>query len=368
MGTDYGPWAPLPTTEITRLFQQSSLRWWVSGGVALELHLGHSWRDHEDADISILRRDAALLVDVLDGWDLYLAAAGVLTPWAGSQLSADRSENNIWCRPDTTSPWVLDVVISDGDDTEWIYRRDPTIRRPWREAVLCTSSGTPYLAPEIQLLFKSKNARPKDNVDAGEAIPRLDPLRRAWLGSRLPADHEWQQLAQGSGSMVELRQMRIDDVELLAAWDHDADVAAALGGPGAKWYDWPTELAREVAWRELLIAEENGRPVGFVQLTDAREEESHYWGDDVSGDVWAIDIWLGSPTDRGRGLGSQLMRLACERCFDRHGAKSVLVDPKTTNQRAITFYRKLGFRPVSERYLDGEDSFVMRLDHPVAPD
>jgi aminoglycoside 6'-N-acetyltransferase len=67
--------------------------------------------------------------------------------------------------------------------------------------------------------------------------------------------------------------MRADDVEHLERWDEDPDVAASGGGD-----DWPFELSRgEFAWRESLIAEENGRPVGFVQLIDAREEESHYW-------------------------------------------------------------------------------------------
>lgn len=69
--------------------------------------------------------------------------------------------------------------------------------------------------------------------------------------------------------MIELRPMRFDDVGLLVGWDDDPDVAAALGGRGSDWYDWSIELARDVLWRELLIAEEDGRPVGFVQLVDA---------------------------------------------------------------------------------------------------
>ena len=100
--------------------------------------------------------------------------------------------------------------------------------------------------------------------------------------------------------------MTIDDVGLLVRWDDDADVAAAIGGRSADWYDWPAELVRDVSWRELLIAEEDGRPIGFVQLTDAGEEESHYWGD-VEPGTWSLDIWIGSPEDRGRRLGAEMM-------------------------------------------------------------
>jgi aminoglycoside 6'-N-acetyltransferase len=111
----------------------------------------------------------------------------------------------------------------------------------------------------------------------------------------------------------------------------------------------------------LLIAEEDGRPIGFVQLTDAHEEESHYWGE-VEAGTWTVDIWIGSPQDRGRGLGTQVMRRAVSRNIELHGAGSILIDPRVTNRRAIAFYEQLGFEPVGERtFDDGDVCLVMRL-------
>jgi aminoglycoside 6'-N-acetyltransferase len=154
--------------------------------------------------------------------------------------------------------------------------------------------------------------------------------------------------------------MTIDDVAWLVRWDDDPDVAAAIGGRSADWYDWPAELARDVPWRELLIAEEDGRPIGFLQLADAREEESHYWGDIEPG-TWALDIWIGSPDDRGRGLGAEAMALALDRVFDRHGADTVVIDPLVTNRRAIAFYERLGFERVGVREFGDDACLVMRL-------
>jgi aminoglycoside 6'-N-acetyltransferase len=154
--------------------------------------------------------------------------------------------------------------------------------------------------------------------------------------------------------------MSIDDVALLVRWDDDPDVAAAIGGRGADWYDWPVELIRDAPWRELLIAEENGRPIGFLQLTDAGAEESHYWGD-VEAGTWALDIWIGSPDDRGRGLGGEAMKLALERVFDHHGAEMVVIDPAVDNRRAIEFYERLGFERVGVREFDDDECLVMRL-------
>ena len=154
--------------------------------------------------------------------------------------------------------------------------------------------------------------------------------------------------------------MGVDDVALLVRWDSDPDVAAALGGRSADWYDWPAELERDVPWRELLIAEEEGRPIGFIQLTDGAEEESHYWGDVAPG-TWALDIWIGSPDDRGRGLGTEVMHAALRRIFDHHGADMVVIDPLVDNRRAIAFYGRLGFERVGIREFGGDECQVMRL-------
>ena len=159
--------------------------------MALELHTGRSWRDHADTDVGIIRSDVVEIRSVLDGWDIHVAAAGRLAPWDGGDLHAADHENNLWCRRSPTGPWRLDVTVGDGDESTWIYRRDPTIRLPWSEAVLRTAAGIPYLAPQVQLLFKSRHLRPKDDRDAGEVIPALDDGAREWLAGRLPAEHPW---------------------------------------------------------------------------------------------------------------------------------------------------------------------------------
>jgi hypothetical protein len=191
---DLGSWDPLGVGEATRLFAGAPFRWWVTGGHALELHLGTSWRRHADLDIGIRRSDAVLLHGWLAGWDLQIGADGRLTPWQGEPLSASRNQNNIWCRPVQTDDWQLDVVVGAGTDERWIYRRDEAIARPWDDALLQTADGVPYLAPELQLLFKSKGLRPKDHVDARHVIPRLDPARRRSLVALLPRTHPWQRL------------------------------------------------------------------------------------------------------------------------------------------------------------------------------
>lgn len=127
-------------------------------------------------------------------WDIQVAAAGLLAPWGGEELRLDVHQNNLWCRPTASNPWAIDVTITDGNDEEWIFRRDPRVRCAWRYAILKTASGVPYLAPELQMLYKGQRPRPKDHLDAQQVLPVLDESRREFLRRYLPVEHEWQQL------------------------------------------------------------------------------------------------------------------------------------------------------------------------------
>ncbi|HET9733356.1 MAG TPA: hypothetical protein VFP54_11840 [Acidimicrobiales bacterium] len=191
MSDDYGPWSPLGIPQLSELFAGAPFPWWVTGGVALELYTGRSWRDHDDIDVGIRRIDAGAVHRHLRRFHLCVAASGRLRPWDGRPLDPAAQENNVWMADGPGGPWLLDMAVGEGDDTRWVYRRAPTVTLPWAEAVLMTPEGVPYLAPQVQLLFKAKGLRPKDDVDARVVIPLLGEDRRRWLVRHLPAGHPW---------------------------------------------------------------------------------------------------------------------------------------------------------------------------------
>lgn len=76
-------WDPPPLAEVVALFRGFPAPWWVSGGYALELAVGHRYRDHGDIDISVLRRDHQAVRAYLAAWDCHAAdPPGHLRPWA----------------------------------------------------------------------------------------------------------------------------------------------------------------------------------------------------------------------------------------------------------------------------------------------
>ena len=164
---------------------------------------------------------------------------------------------------------------------------------------------------------------------------------------------------------VSLRPATFDDIPLLAQWDLDPDViGATTSEEGATiafgGIDWHEELTADSPVSYHLIAEVNGRPIGAMQICDPHEEPTHYWGE-VAPNLRAVDIWIGDPVDRGRGYGTDMMRLAHEVCFAQPTVEAIVIDPLVTNTRAIHFYEQLGYRRVHERAFEDDLCLVMRL-------
>ncbi|MGF1567106.1 MAG: GNAT family N-acetyltransferase [Nodosilinea sp.] len=157
---------------------------------------------------------------------------------------------------------------------------------------------------------------------------------------------------------IALRPATLADVSLLRHWDEQPQVVAA--DPNDDWA-WEVELARTPVWREQLIAELKGRPIGFIQIIDPAQEDSHYWGE-VPANLRAIDIWIGEPTELGQGYGTTMMRLALASCFADPEVAAVLVDPLASNTRAHRFYQRLGFKFLEHRRFGDDDCSVYRLD------
>jgi len=196
----YGTWTARTPADVAALFADYPGTWWIAGGWTLEAFTGVS-RHHEDIDPAVLRDELPLLRRHLAGrLHVWMAASGSLTPLRADdrpEASADdllvEGCNQVWTRPDASQPWEYDILISPGTKDEWVYRRDASIRMPLVDA-LWERDGIRYLQPEIQLLYKARGRRPKDDADFEATLPFLDAGRRAWLyealAQTIPA-HAW---------------------------------------------------------------------------------------------------------------------------------------------------------------------------------
>jgi len=191
---DVHPWnAWTPDQAAARLQGISStdgrpIRWATAGGWALDLFLGRVTRDHEDLEIVVLNDDVQAVLDAFAGpqWRWNVPHDGWVHP-LDSPAYIETHQTWLWSQ--TANAFVLDVFRNKHDGDTWICRRDPTITMPWSAVADTSADGTPYLVPEVVLLFKAKHARPKDLADLKTVLPSLNAVQRAWLRASIEQVH-----------------------------------------------------------------------------------------------------------------------------------------------------------------------------------
>jgi Aminoglycoside-2''-adenylyltransferase len=202
MGTEahsLGIWEPWSPSDVATFFAPLTVPWWIVGGWAIDLFLGRQTREHEDIDVLILRRVQQAVRTLFGAWDMQAALSPPrdetwpFRPWRLDEV-LDPDIHDVWCRPTPTQPWAFQLMLADTHDDSWFFRRASTITRSIATIGCVNSNGIPYLAPEIQLLYKAKGLRPKDEADFAQALPMLTEERRYWLRSALAEahpDHPW---------------------------------------------------------------------------------------------------------------------------------------------------------------------------------
>ncbi|HZP97569.1 MAG TPA: amino acid transporter [Candidatus Limnocylindria bacterium] len=185
-------WEPLSPEQVKDRLAGLAVPWWIAGGWALDLFIGRQTRAHDDIEIAAYRDDLDTLRAHLAGWDLFVAERGSLTPWREGPLHD--GAHALWARERGRDVWQLEVLVEERRDGRWAYRRDPKIGLRARDVGRVTPEGIPYLRPEIQLLYKSKDPRPSDESDFITVLPHLDPAQRGFLAAALwttSPGHRW---------------------------------------------------------------------------------------------------------------------------------------------------------------------------------
>lgn len=190
----FGVWQSWQPHDVAQLFSALAIPWWIAGGWAIDLFLGEQTREHEDIDVLFLRRDQHEVRTLLQGWDVQAAHPEMLSgswpfqEWEQGMLLSPEV-HDIWCRPKQTDPWTIQLMVIDTWDDQWIFRRNAQIRGTLSTMGRVTNDGIPYLAPEIQLLYKARSPRPKDETDFTRVLPFMDQQSRQWLVQALTIVH-----------------------------------------------------------------------------------------------------------------------------------------------------------------------------------
>ena len=82
----YGPWVPRTPSDVAALLADYPGIWWIAGGWAIEAFTGVR-REHEDTDVSVLRRELPLLRRHLAGRCRFRRLILILATLAGGLIA-----------------------------------------------------------------------------------------------------------------------------------------------------------------------------------------------------------------------------------------------------------------------------------------
>jgi len=190
---DLDAWDAWHPEEIARRLTGVSIPWYVAGGWAIDLFLGHERRAHDDLEIAVPHDRFGEIATALPDLDFFIVGSG--TAWPLEQPGdIFETHHQTWGRDPASGKWRLDIFREPSDGEDWICRRDASIRLPYDQLIARTTDGILYGRPEIILLFKAKGSRPKDEADFAAALPRIDAPARHWLRDALALihpEHHW---------------------------------------------------------------------------------------------------------------------------------------------------------------------------------
>ena len=172
-----------PVEAVAHELKDFSQPWYISSGWALDLFLGRVRRVHQDVDVVVARADQLVLQQYMTErhWKFVTPFEKRLEPWPihmrielpRFQVHAHRGDE------------FIDFLLTDIEQGVWRYRRNPMIIQTMERSYLTADTGIRFLAPELVLLFKSKNTsgqgRSKDQLDFEEVKAHLTSERRVWL-------------------------------------------------------------------------------------------------------------------------------------------------------------------------------------------
>jgi RimJ/RimL family protein N-acetyltransferase len=148
-----------------------------------------------------------------------------------------------------------------------------------------------------------------------------------------------------AGELVALGPLRREHLPLYLRWINDFGTTRTLGVPMQ-----PMTLEQETVWYEQAATDDErysftiyeratGRPIGNCGLFDVNWRHLRA----------EVGILIGEPDARGRGYGTEAMRLLLDYAFTALGLHSVMLRVYAYNPAAVRSYEKAGFHEIGRR-------------------
>jgi aminoglycoside 6'-N-acetyltransferase len=166
---------------------------------------------------------------------------------------------------------------------------------------------------------------------------------------------------------LHIRKMTRNDYKVMAKWLSDQNVLKYYEEPLSNLEKVIEKFAPRISGEHYVtscIVEFKDISIGYIQyykLTKPKLIEYGYAANQV---IFGIDQFIGETQLWGKGIGTSMIRLILNYLTKIEPSSKEIIDVKKTNDRAISCYKKCGFR----RLKNLSDEFVLmecKLNKPL---
>jgi len=167
------------------------------------------------------------------------------------------------------------------------------------------------------------------------------------------------------GEFVTLRALEMSDLDDILRFQNTLELRLLLGPPIARSREDMEEWLRKVSvwhpWRDghlyLAICEKtSGRFLGGAALQDILLPHNRA----------ELSISIYDPNDRGKGFGTDAVKVLLSVGFHILGLNSIYLDTMEDNEQAIRVYEKIGFKRVGvlreTEFMEGKHKGLLIMD------
>ncbi|WP_052131615.1 GNAT family N-acetyltransferase [Planococcus sp. CAU13] len=163
---------------------------------------------------------------------------------------------------------------------------------------------------------------------------------------------------------MKIRKMAFQDLEVMTKWLNTEEVLEFFGNPeapltaGQVRTKYGPRIDGEIEV-EPYIVETAGRPFAFMQCYRLNDEDYKKYGYSIEETIYGIDQFIGEPALFNKGYGTEMVTKFLAYIFEEKLADAVVLDPETTNPRAVRCYEKCDFQKI--RKIDDGRKWLMEI-------
>ena len=148
-----------------------------------------------------------------------------------------------------------------------------------------------------------------------------------------------------------IRLMHSNDFEVMVKWLNDEQVLEYYEEPPSNIERVIKKYGPRVEGKHYVtpcIIEHKEKPIGYIQYYEIQKGELKSYGYTTNQRIYGIDQFIGETHLWGKGIGTSMILMMLHHLSINKNASRVVLEVKKSNGRAISSYKKCGFREIKD--------------------